>query len=260
MPNEVTVFTTVFTTPAELGSMDVRVTQIDGSPVWRLDDLCRVLEIANPWNVARRLDEDETITLRIAEASPSGIVNTRDVTFVTEAGRYSVILLSRSPRAKPFKRWLTHEVLPSLRQHGIYVVGQEKVRTGERSISDLRQRAAEAWKSLAEALEVENKRVTTERDQFARVNTLLVEELTLVTIQEWKALNHVYLEACDTNRIAAKARALADARGIKLTKVDRDVPIGGGITIKSKVNVYPRELLDEAAAALGFNFMLKLPA
>jgi prophage antirepressor-like protein len=129
MTNEVTVFTT----PADLGSMDVRLSKVDGNTVWRLDDVCRVLEIANPWNVARRLDEDETTTLRIVEVSPSGIEQTRNVTFVTEAGLYSLILLSRSPRAKALKRWVTHKVLPAIRKDGAYIMGEEKVRNGRAS-------------------------------------------------------------------------------------------------------------------------------
>jgi prophage antirepressor-like protein len=74
MSNEVTVFTT----PAELGSLDVRVTQVDGNPMWRLDDVCRVLEHTNPRVAAARLDDDEkgviiVYTLADRRASPSSL-------------------------------------------------------------------------------------------------------------------------------------------------------------------------------------------
>jgi prophage antirepressor-like protein len=68
------------------------------------------------------------------------------------------------------QEWISREVLPSLRKHGIYVVGQERVRTGEMSIAELGRIATKAYKSLAKALEIENKRVTAERDQFAAEN------------------------------------------------------------------------------------------
>ena len=59
------------------------------------------------------------------------------LTEVTEAGLYTILIRSKLPAAKPFRRWVTHEVLPAIRQDGMYVAGEEKVRTGEMSEDEL---------------------------------------------------------------------------------------------------------------------------
>lgn len=81
-------------------------------------DVCNALEIAP--TATRRLDEDEKNTLRLTQGT-SGNPNT---TIVSEAGLYTLILGSRKPEAKQFKRWITHEVIPSIRKHGVYAVDE----------------------------------------------------------------------------------------------------------------------------------------
>lgn len=86
----------------------------DGIAVWfALVDVCKIFELTNPRMVAKRLDEDEVrkFNLRSLEG---------ETWFVTESGLYTVILRSRSEKAKPFRRWVTHEVLPSIRKQGYY--------------------------------------------------------------------------------------------------------------------------------------------
>lgn len=95
------------------------VTTEDGEPWFVLLDVCSILKLTNPSEVAKRLDEDEINTLRISE----GIGNPNK-NIISEAGLYAVILRSNSPSAKPFRRWVTHEVLPQIRQHGYYAAEQ----------------------------------------------------------------------------------------------------------------------------------------
>lgn len=86
----------------------------DGTIVWfALIDVCKNFDLSNPRMVARRLDEDEVrkFNLRSLEGK---------TWFVTESGLYTVILNSRSEKAKPFRRWVTHEVLPTIRKQGYY--------------------------------------------------------------------------------------------------------------------------------------------
>lgn len=96
---------------------DVRTVNQNGEPWWVLKDVCDVLELSNSRMVSDRLDEDE---------KGVSIVDTlggeQEMTVVSESGLYNVIFLSRKPQAKKFKRWVTHEVLPSIRKHGIYAV------------------------------------------------------------------------------------------------------------------------------------------
>ena len=91
----------------------VRTVMIDGEPWFAAADVCNALDIRNPSQAISRLDEDEKIiTLISNEGNQRGNPN---VAVVNEPGLYTLILGSRKPEAKSFKRWITHEVLPALR-------------------------------------------------------------------------------------------------------------------------------------------------
>ena len=97
----------------------VRTVERGGEPWFVAADVCRVLEIANATDAISRLDEDERTLVSIEGAS-----NGLPVNAVNEAGLYSLILGSRKPEAKKFKRWVTHEVIPSIRKHGVYAIDE----------------------------------------------------------------------------------------------------------------------------------------
>lgn len=98
------------------GDIPVRVIERDNEPWWVLADVCGVLEIANPRNVAARLDDDEKNTVHQTD----GIRGNPNMTIINESGLYKVILRSDKPEAKKFTRWVTHEVLPTIRRTGGY--------------------------------------------------------------------------------------------------------------------------------------------
>lgn len=87
---------------------------------WVLRDVCDVLGMSNPAMVAQRLDDDEKSEVSLAYTSSNGTTQSRVVTIINEPGLYSVILRSDKPEAKAFKRWVTHDVLPSIRRTGAY--------------------------------------------------------------------------------------------------------------------------------------------
>lgn len=97
----------------------IRILKINNEPWWILTDVCKVLELSNPSRVAERLDDDERSNFELGRQGKGIIIN--------ESGLYSVILRSDKPQAKPFKRWVTHEVLPSIRQTGSYSTLQASV-------------------------------------------------------------------------------------------------------------------------------------
>lgn len=99
------------------GEAPVRVIDLAGEPWWVLADVCRVLKITNHKNVAARLDEDEKGVHQMD--TPGG---TQNMTVINESGLYKVILRSDKPEAKAFSRWVTHEVLPTIRKTGSYGV------------------------------------------------------------------------------------------------------------------------------------------
>ncbi|MZP28673.1 phage antirepressor Ant [Heliobacterium undosum] len=96
----------------------VRTVVIDGQPWFVAKDVCIVLELKNPSAVIQRLDDDERAKFNLGRQGDTNVVN--------EPGLYSLILASRKPEAKAFKRWVVHEVLPSIRQTGSYTIHKEK--------------------------------------------------------------------------------------------------------------------------------------
>ena len=95
------------------GELEVRVTQRDGELWVMAADVARALDIGNPTQALKRLDEDE---VALISNEGSGV----PINYISESGLYSLILGSRKPQAKPFKRWVTHDLLPTLRRTGFY--------------------------------------------------------------------------------------------------------------------------------------------
>lgn len=93
---------------------EIRTIVLDGQPMFCLADVCRALEIKNATDVAKRLDEDERTRLNLGRQG--------ETNFITESGLYAVVLRSDKPNAKKFRKWVTSEVLPSIRKHGMYAV------------------------------------------------------------------------------------------------------------------------------------------
>lgn len=131
-----------------------RVAMIDGEPWFVAVDVCNALDIDNATQALTRLDEDERTLI-----SNEG----RQVNAVNEAGLYSIILGSRKPEARAFKRWVTHEVLPTIRKTGSYqaptgtnllalavIEAQQMLEASARQVAELTPRA-EAWDELASA-------------------------------------------------------------------------------------------------------------
>ena len=103
--NELNIFT--------YNGNEVRTVQHNGETWWVLKDVCEVLELSNPSRVAERLEGDERSNFKLGRQGEAIIVN--------ESGLYNVILRSDKPEAKPFRKWVTSEVLPAIRKHGAYM-------------------------------------------------------------------------------------------------------------------------------------------
>lgn len=99
---------------------EVRTAGTADNPTFCLTDLCRILDIGNPSQVKARLD-DGVISNEVILDS---LGRTQQASFVNEDGLYDVILDSRKPEAKSFRKWVTSEVLPSIRKHGAYMTEQ----------------------------------------------------------------------------------------------------------------------------------------
>ena len=128
---------------------EIRAIKQSGEPWFVATDVCQALEIANTTVALERLDEDERSKFNLGRQGDTWCVN--------EPGLYSLVLGSRKPEAKAFKRWITHEVIPSIRKSGGYIAGQESMTADE---------------LMAKALMVAQKTLA---DREARLSVLTVE-------------------------------------------------------------------------------------
>ena len=95
----------------------VRTLNLNGEPWFVAVDVCSVLDLSNPTIAVSRLDEDERAKFNLGRQG--------DATIVNEPGLYTLVLGSRKPEAKAFKRWITHEVIPAIRKHGVYITDEK---------------------------------------------------------------------------------------------------------------------------------------
>ena len=150
----------------------VRIVESNGEPWFVSADICKALELAP--TAVRRLEEDEKAGLRLTQTSSNGTEQGRLFTVVNEPGLYTLILGSRKPEAKAFKRWITHEVIPSIRKHGAYVTDSVLNQLDEKPelitdyIEQLRAENAEAKKNREklEQIRAENGRLTEKAGYF----------------------------------------------------------------------------------------------
>jgi prophage antirepressor-like protein len=111
----------------------IRMVMRRGEPWWVLKDVCEALGLGSPHKVAERLDEDERNQIPVIDSVGRG----QDTTIINESGLYSVILRSDKPEAKRFRKWITSEVLPSIRKTGQYSMSAEARRESSAARSAL---------------------------------------------------------------------------------------------------------------------------
>ena len=176
----------IFENP-EFGEIRVTINE-DGEPLFVAADVCRVLEHSNVTMALERLDDDEKAKLDLGLSG--GLTNC-----VTEPGLYSLVLGSRKKEARAFKRWITHEVIPSIRKHGAYMTPQtlEQALLSPDFLMQLAQRLKEEQQARKEAeynahlLDLDNRRMQPKADYF----DALVEKNLLTSFRETAKMFHV---------------------------------------------------------------------
>jgi prophage antirepressor-like protein len=156
---------TTFTFPVTADR--VRVINEKGEPWFHATDVCKVLGIANTTQAVRALHPDDKSMFNIGLPGKAPL-------FVNESGLFDLILNSRKPEAKAFRRWVTRDVLPAIRKDGAYIMGEEKVKTGEMSEDELILKAVTILTKKVE-------RLTEERDSLQEQVT---EHLEFMTVDE----------------------------------------------------------------------------
>jgi prophage antirepressor-like protein len=122
------------------GEQLVRVVDRDGAVWFVANDVCAALEISNSSDAVGRLDEDERGWVGITDA----IGRERETTIISESGLYALIFRSRKPVAVQFRKWVTGEVLPTLRRTGRYIIAANDP---PEPVSPEQMDRSEAWRS-----------------------------------------------------------------------------------------------------------------
>lgn len=133
---------------------EIRTITKDDEPWFVASDICRSLDLSNPTMAMQRIDDDEKAKFNLG-------LSGGETNCVNEYGLYSLALASRKKEAKDFKRWITHEVLPSIRKNGGYIAGQETMSDEE---------------LMAKALLVANNKIA-ERDKIIEQKQARIEQM-----------------------------------------------------------------------------------
>ena len=138
---------------------EVRMVEIEGQPWLVGKDIADILGYVNSRDaLAKHVDEDDKLMSQIATAGQM-----RNQTVINESGLYSLILSSKLPQAKEFKRWVTSEVLPSIRKYGMYATDQ-LLNDPDLAIAAFQALKAERTKN--KELEVQNSKLQSELDEM----------------------------------------------------------------------------------------------
>lgn len=135
-------------------SQDVRIITMGDRPIFVAQDLCKILEISNASQALSRLDDDEKVELsRDSILILNNDPNTVRLSGVTESGMYALVLTSRKPAAKSFRKWVTAEVLPAIRKTGTYSV-QSAPQTRMEMLAEIAQQMVEQERQLKQHSQV----------------------------------------------------------------------------------------------------------
>ena len=171
---------------------EVRTVELNGEPWFVLKDVCEVLGIADHKVTARRLDADEVCQTPLTDS----MGRQQETTVITESGLYNVILRSDKPEAKPFRKWVTGTVLPSIRKHGGYIAGQEQLTPEE---------------LMAKALLVANKTLA---DREARICELTAQNSQLTVDKQIMQPKADYFDELVSRNLLTSFRETAKQLGI----------------------------------------------
>jgi anti-repressor protein len=201
-------------------------TNVVGDDIWFIaKDVCDVLGITDTSKAVGRLDDDEKGTNTIP--TPGGY---QTLLTVNESGLYSLILTSRKPEARQFKRWVTHEVLPTIRKHGAYMT--EDVLQNAISNPDFMIGLLEKLKEDTEKIKHLERRVEADQPKVSYHDTILVSD-NAVNVEQIAAdyglsaqkLNLILKEELVQRKVGGQWVLYQQYRNKGLTK-SKTIPIG----------------------------------
>ena len=215
-----------------LGS--VRTILVDNEVWFCIKDVCDILELTNPTVVAKRLDEDEVTKFNLG--SKFGITN-----FTNESGLYTLILRSDKKEAKPFRKWITSEVIPAIRKTGKYEEKKKPLTQAELILQQAQ------W-----MVEAESRINNIENNVIGLANTIEDNDKSIKRLENNQrrtvTSNHLTVIAYANIKGIKPKSYHAPSVGKKATKICREKDLLIGTTVDSRyglINTYPVEVLDE---------------
>lgn len=179
---------------------EVRTLTIDNKPYFVGKDVAEILGYANaPKAIRDHVDDEDKLTERIVLSGQN-----REVIFINESGLYSLILSSKMPNAKKFKRWVTSEVLPTIRKTGGYVTNddlfiQTYLPYADESTKSLFRVTLNTINQLNHKIEIDKPKVNLQTVlQIRKILLILVLSLSLLTINIRSLVEINYLCGCVT--------------------------------------------------------------
>lgn len=182
-------------------SSEIRTVQVNGEPWFVLADVCKVLEISNSRNISSRLEPDEKgVTL------VDTLGGTQQMTIINESGLYAVVLRSDKPQAKPFRKWVTSEVLPSIRKHGSYSVQSQfadlspqlqvliQMETRQKQIEARQAEQATALAGLEQKLQNTCEVIALDKTAWRKDSEHLINKIARATGEGYGGIRLVYEE------------------------------------------------------------------
>ena len=232
----------------------VRTVVVDGEPMFVAKDVCEILEIDDTRRASERLEDDERILIPVTDS----LGREQETWAVTESGLYSLVLGSRKAEAKSFKRWITHEVIPSIRKHGAYMTAEkiEEVLLNPDTIIKLAtnlKAEQEKVRQLSAKVEADHPKVLFADSVSSASNSILIGELAKLVKQngvdigqnrlfEWMRQNGYLINRRGTDYNMPTQRSmemgLFTIKETTINKPDGSIHISKTVKVAGKGQVY----------------------
>jgi prophage antirepressor-like protein len=226
---------------------EIRVVEIEGNPWFVARDVLLAVGASltssgghpiSVTNFLKPLSADEKVEVRKQEQGYENLFLTAGqyrAYLVSESGLYKLIMRSDKPEARRFQDWVTRDVLPAIRKDGAYIMGEEKVATGEMD--------EDAF--VLKAIEILQRKI----DRLKAENDAMSQELNILTVDEYRALTHRYFTHSQKVKLGQAAARILRAQGQEPQRQERTVRFHGEERIV-RVNLYPRAALEQAEREL----------
>lgn len=187
----------------------VRTVEVNGETWFVLSDVCKILDIGNTTDVTNRLDQDEFDKIEVVNS----IGRKQQSSVVSESGLYNIILRSNKPEAKPFRKWVTSEVLPTIRKTGTYAMQPAPALSPAQLIAAQAQLLVDMEQKML-AMEAATQAVQAQQTALSQKVDTAIQAFSRPSEDHWQAdMDAAIKQLCQERKLsvtATKGRMYAD--------------------------------------------------